>query len=158
MSTIKEWVERALAEVALRNPITAHIKDFYGSRKTLTESIEAFVQLVECLDLETFIPLLILPLEDSETLSLMVPPWSELKWDQDDEPPSLGIAVLDSRKLVESVEEYRCPLDPPPHLASLRGVAWIAYYRCFRSLYAKEMGWEYCRCMYIEAVPSTWVM
>jgi hypothetical protein len=93
------------------------------------------------------------PLEPSEGLMVTVPDWREVTLNGTEEPPSIYVMDLRAYATPESVEEFRFPMNVPWRPPD--GLAFAAYYRCFRPALGLENNWEYERAVYIEVlVPS----
>lgn len=154
MRTVAEWAGIVISEVSPGRPVSAHIGEIGEPCASVEDAINAFGELARSVDINRFIPILILPLHDVAELVPVPPTWSETWMKGHLEPPSLAIQAVESRLCIENVEEYRCPMDSHPLVTAARGATWVAYYRCFRSMDARRLGWEYSRCVYIEAVLS----
>jgi hypothetical protein len=158
MNNVNEWVKGALEELSLNTPVSQHVNAIAGVRISLEACFEMFNSLVDCLNLAEVTPILIVPIGDSENLSTEVPPWREVQTENLLETPSLAISLVQARLFVTRGEEYRREIETPRPFVTHSSAMVHSYYKCFRSIKSTQLGWEFTRCMYVEAVPATLVL
>ena len=160
---VQNWATKAMATTSPRAPITAHLDDLLGNEigaDAFDLAARAFVILVDCMQghLNTLMPVLVLPLGSTPTLSTEVPSWPELASFCYEEPPSLAVLHTCASTLVDRAEEYVRFLAVPEAILDPPEGKCLAYYRCFRPTLSIENNWEYERCVYLKAVSKDHVL
>ena len=157
---VRAWVAQAIASIDAHTPVSFHVDSFLGDLSSGTspvgDGILLFGEVVSILDLVRIKPVLVVPLTPSDELDACSVAWSEAANQLKNEPPSLYLMSRESDKLLVRAEEYRCPVEPPV-LPGIKG-EYASYYRCYRGAKEREWGWEFERCLYLEAYPSEFLI
>ena len=155
IAKLRAWVEKAIPSVHDRAPLSFHVDAFLGDLSSgaspVGDAIQVFGSLVLIVDLVRFKPMLVVPLIPSDELDPRHVEWSEAASQLKEEPPSLYLLSRDVDKFLQRAEEYRCPVARPV-LPGIEG-DYASYYRCYRSAMGREWGWDFERCLYLEAYP-----
>ncbi|RLB45423.1 MAG: hypothetical protein DRJ42_29930, partial [Deltaproteobacteria bacterium] len=114
-------------------------------------ALAAFRGLLQApsLDLGRQMPVLVIALQPLMQIQLTPVPWSVLAEHVIYEPPTLYVIDRLASLLPDLGEEFRCRIPQPTNLPE--GVEFNSYYRCYRDSRAREHGWEFERCLYLEA-------
>jgi len=147
------WLVESLASIDDCGYVTSHISnviDFKYSKDEIKKiSIDILLDLVNSEVYKNnstrLMALLVVPLICSQSIML----WNENLSIVDqmcDEDPSIYLLDRNNIKLLESIEEYKVPIN----LSGLEDISFNVYYRCFRNDEAIKNSWEFNRSIYIE--------